>query len=88
MKSREIIFLCPEITSLAQSYMHIPSSGVSNSKRIVMLFGDDLEDNPTAIIMPHHAGNAPTAVYDLAGRRVSGSPSRGVYIVNGKKYVR
>lgn len=53
-----------------------------------MLFGDDLEDNPTAIIMPHHAVNAPTAVYDLAGRRVSCSPSRGVYIVNGKKYVR
>ena len=71
-----------------KSYMHIPSSSVSNSKRIVMLFGDDLEDNPTAIIMPHHAVNAPTAVYDLAGRRVSGSPSRGVYIVNGKKYVR
>lgn len=71
-----------------KSYMHIPSSSVSNSKRIVMLFGDDLEDNPTAIIMPHHAVNAPTAVYDLAGRKVSGSPSRGVYIVNGKKYVR
>lgn len=71
-----------------KSYMHIPSSSVSNSKRIVMLFGDDLEDNPTAIIMPHHAVNAPPAVYDLAGRRVSGSPSRGVYIVNGKKYVR
>lgn len=71
-----------------KSYMHIPSSGVSNSKRIVMLFGDDLEDNPTAIIMPHQDGNAPAAVYDLAGRRVSGSPSRGVYIVNGKKYVR
>lgn len=71
-----------------KSYMHIPSSAVSNSKRIVMLFGDDLEDNPTAIIMPHHADNATPAVYDLAGRRVSGSPSHGVYIVNGKKYVR
>lgn len=71
-----------------KSYMHIPSSSVSNSKRIVMLFGDDLEDNPTAIIMPHHADNATPAVYDLAGRRVSGSPSHGVYIVNGKKYVR
>ena len=71
-----------------KSYMHIPSSGVSNSKRIVMLFGDDLEDNPTAIIMPHQDGNATPAVYDLAGRRVSGRPSRGVYIGNGKKYVR
>lgn len=71
-----------------KSYMHIPSSSVSNSKRIVMLFGDDLEDNPTAIIMPHHTVNATPAVYDLAGRRVTGSPSRGVYIVNGKKYVR
>ena len=77
-----------EVIPAHKSYMHIPSSSVSNSKRIVMLFGDDLEDNPTAIIMPHHADNATPAVYDLAGRRVSGSPSRGVYIVNGKKYVR
>ena len=29
----------------------------------------------------------PPALYDLQGRRVSGSPQRGIYIRDGRKYV-
>ena len=28
------------------------------------------------------------AIYDLSGRRLQAIPQRGVYIVNGKKYIR
>ena len=28
------------------------------------------------------------AIYDLSGRRLQTAPQRGVYIVNGKKYIR
>ena len=55
---------------------------VSNAKTVSMLFEDEttgiseLKDN---VVMP-------TVYYDLQGRRVA-DPSKGIYIVNGKKVI-
>ena len=47
------------------------------------------QDTPSAIGMPEVEGadvtNAP--IFDLAGRRITGEASKGVYIRNGKKFV-
>ena len=37
-----------------------------------------------AVAVPAATG----AIYDLQGRRLSAKPQRGIYILNGKKYVR
>ena len=36
---------------------------------------------------PKASGADGTSVYDLQGRRVQGKPSRGIYIIGGKKRV-
>ena len=41
-------------------------------------------DETTEIELPTANSQQPTAVYDLQGRRVA-NPTKGVYIVNGKK---
>ena len=47
------------------------------------------QDAPSAIGKPEVEGadvtNAP--IFDLAGRRITGEASKGVYIRNGKKFV-
>ena len=70
-----------------KSYMHVPAS--AGSKRIVMVFGD-MADDPTFVSSPLNgsAAPAPDVLYDLTGRRVNGIASPGLYIVNGRKYVR
>ena len=60
-----------------RGYIVLQGSGVK-----ALPFGDD--DTPTDIRTIDAEGNAPSVFYDLSGRRVS-KPSRGLYIVNGKK---
>ena len=60
-------------------------SGVALARSFSMDFGDG---ETTGIISIENAQPATSsAVYDLQGRRVSGTAQKGVYIVNGKKTV-
>lgn len=55
---------------------------VSNAKTVSMLF----EDETTGIAELKDNVVMPTVYYDLQGRRVA-APSKGIYIVNGKKVI-
>ena len=55
---------------------------VSNAKTVSMLF----EDETTGIAELKDNVVMPTVYYDLQGRRVA-DPSKGIYIVNGKKVI-
>ena len=46
-----------------------------------------VNEDPDAIMAPMAAGKS-TGVYDLSGRRLVGTPQRGIYIINNKKYVK
>ncbi|MFC2394070.1 MAG: hypothetical protein ACFNO3_01840 [Alloprevotella tannerae] len=52
--------------------------------------GDEIlyHDDITGLTMPQVNPIKNTAIYDLSGRRLQAIPQRGVYIVNGKKYIR
>ncbi len=63
--------------TIGRGYLNLQGSSVK-----VLPFEDD--DTPTGITVIEAADIAKTVIYDLSGRRVS-KPSRGVYIVNGKK---
>ena len=63
--------------TVGRGYIVLQGSGVR-----ALPFEDD--DTPTGISSIDAEGNASSVFYDLSGRRVS-KPSRGVYIVNGKK---
>ena len=45
---------------------------------------DDFPENEDAVKSVGSVGKSPVTVYDLSGRRVK-NPSRGIYVVNGKK---
>lgn len=67
-------------TNLAKgkAYLHIASAGV---KTLTFNFGD-----VDAISSTMMTSDAPEEIYNLSGQRVS-KPSRGLYIVNGKKAI-
>ncbi len=71
-----------------KSYMHIKTSGASGAK--IMLFFDEGGDTTGITVhdAPESSAMDGSAIYDLTGRRVSGNASRGLYLVNGKKYVK
>ena len=54
----------------------------------------ELEDNPTAIEEPEIEtvktidNDGTNRIYDLRGFKLQRIPERGVYIMNGKKYVK
>ena len=52
--------------------------------------GDEIlyHDDITGLTMPQVNPIKNDAIYDLSGRRLQAIPQRGVYIVNGKKYIR
>ncbi|MBR6604940.1 MAG: leucine-rich repeat domain-containing protein, partial [Prevotella sp.] len=64
-----------------KAYLQLPSS-VSSAKGISMSF----DDETTGIMDNYDVGtmNSDVAVYDLQGRKVK-NPTKGLYIVNGKK---
>ncbi|MBR2882598.1 MAG: leucine-rich repeat domain-containing protein, partial [Prevotella sp.] len=66
-----------------KAYLQLPSS-VSSAKGFTLSFEDEttgISDNYEVEIM-----NSDAAVYDLQGRKVK-NPTKGLYIVNGKKVV-
>ena len=63
---------------------YIPVTGGQNAPALVMRFGRG--QGTTEIELPTANGQQPTAVYDLQGRRVL-NPTKGMYIINGKKVV-
>ena len=62
-----------------------PTSSNAIRMRII---GEDGEDDVTSIDSPMQQANddAEMVIYDLQGRRVT-NPTKGVYIVNGKKHI-
>ena len=52
--------------------------------------GDEIlyHDDITGLTTPKLDATDKAAIYDLSGRRLQAIPQRGVYIVNGKKYIR
>ena len=57
---------------------------------VILLFSDAYllnDGTPTAIQTVPAAVGKSSAVYDLRGRRVSGEPRKGIYIIDGKKRV-
>ena len=57
---------------------------------VILLFSDAYllnDGTPTAIQRVPAAVGKSSAVYDLRGRRVSGEPRKGIYIIDGKKKV-
>ena len=71
-------------------YMKIDSrngggNNVANARSIRMRFvGDDEDDETTGVESSTLNSQPSTLIYDLQGRRVD-NPTKGVYIVNGKK---
>ena len=66
-----------------KAYLQLPSS-VSSAKGFSLSFEDEttgISDNYEVEIL-----NSDAAVYDLQGRKVK-NPTKGLYIVNGKKVV-
>ena len=61
-------------------YLNVPKEGKANALRI------RFADETTEMELPTANGQQPTAIYDLQGRRVL-NPTKGMYIVNGKKVV-
>lgn len=70
---------------LAANKAYYVYNGSTTAKALTFSF----QDTPSAIGMPEVEGadvtNAP--IFDLAGRRITGEASKGVYIRNGKKFV-
>lgn len=62
-----------------KAYLEVPASQAE-----VKFFSLFLS-TPTGLTEAETAVSSETAIYDLAGRRVTGRPTRGLYIVNGKK---
>lgn len=64
-------------------------NNLTSSNAIRMrIIGEDGEDDATSIDSPMQQANddAEMVIYDLQGRRVT-NPTKGVYIVNGKKHI-
>lgn len=76
----QVGFYTPGSTTLKGHKAYYASS---NGVKLEFNFGDEA----TAIERIANEENAPAAIYDLAGRRVS-KAVKGIYIINGKKVVK
>lgn len=66
-------------------YAYLPEEVQSVIQNMIFSFGDKGEETHLhEIVLPEDVTGS--VIYDLQGRRVS-QPSRGIYIVNGKKFV-
>ena len=65
-----------------RAWVELEASTPANALRI--RFAGEQGGTATEIEMPIANGQQPTAIYDLQGRRVM-NPTKGMYIVNGKK---
>ncbi|MGM9710206.1 MAG: hypothetical protein ACI3ZB_11495 [Prevotella sp.] len=72
-------------TVLAANKAYYVYDGSTSAKTLTFSF----QDSPSAIGMPEadDEDDMSAPVFDLAGRRITGKASKGVYIRNGKKFV-
>ena len=84
-KNGRVAFYYLSNQELAANKAYYVYEGSTSAKTLTFSF----QDTPSAIGMPEVEGadvtNAP--IFDLAGRRITGEASKGVYIRNGKKFV-
>ena len=70
-----------------RAYFQFSEAAVAASELDVELdFGDDINGNTTGISSLTSSPKSEGIVYNLAGQRVT-NPTKGLYIVNGKKYM-
>ena len=69
-----------------KAYLVLPQQAGANAPSVRIRLAGTQGGTPTEVEMPIANGQQPTAVYDLQGRRVL-NPTKGMYIVNGKKMV-
>ena len=87
LKSGEFIKIAESSTKMPanKAYLQIETTGLgSNSRGIVLDWGDGLA--AIEVVREQQQQDAET-VYDLQGRKITGHPSHGIYIINGKKNV-
>ena len=79
--------LNPGVLPANKAYLSVPKSNFSDGAREFNFIFEDGETTGIESITPAHSpSEGVQAFYDLQGRKVS-KPSRGLYIVNGKKVV-
>ena len=62
---------------------YLSNPGISNNARLTIVFDDDL---PTGVDTMFNKTETNDKVYNLQGQRVN-APQKGIYIVNGKKFI-
>ena len=67
-----------------KAYLQIETTAIGSDSRGIVL---DWGDAPTAIETVGMQQQDAETVYDLQGRKITGHPSHGIYIINGKKNV-
>lgn len=79
--------LNPGVLPANKAYLSVPKSNFTDGAREFNFIFEDGETTGIESITPAHSPSEGTQVfYDLQGRKVS-KPSRGLYIVNGRKVV-
>lgn len=84
-KNGRVAFYYLNNTVLAANKAYYVYGGSKSAKTLTFSF----QDSPSAIGMPEtdDKDDMTAPVFDLAGRRITGKASKGVYIRNGKKFV-
>ena len=68
-----------------------PTSTAATAQMLTMAFGDGNQGETTALkpVFDHETTNQCNTIYDLQGRKLNGEPTqKGIYIVNGKKFIK
>jgi len=79
-------FAAGQTVAANRAYLHFASTlapdAVGSGSRMTMVFGDDMTTGINAV----ESAKTIDGIYNLAGQRVA-QPTRGLYIMNGKKFV-
>ena len=67
-----------------RAYFHLGNA--ADARSVIMLNFDDVDTTGIESLTPALSGEGAQVIYDLQGRKVQ-KPSRGMYIINGKKVV-
>ena len=71
--------------SMNKAYLSIPAGSPVN--QFALSFGDEGETTGINAFEAGQAGSTAAPVYDLSGRRISQTATRGIYIRGGKKFM-
>ena len=70
------------ILAAGKAYLHLPTSDVSSSRPLTLVY----ENEPSGIEGISEMEEADRQYFDLQGRRIA-QPTKGLYVVNGKKII-